>query len=501
MVFLDDITDPNEKPLYTLEELEHITELYLIFLEKNSEQIIDEGYTQNRFIQCPWLDLAFTNIYPTFGSLEFISRWNPEEDIPIDHQSFSKRLLSVEDAKIVDDDRASIYILKIYILHSLLSAMRTKNTNEVLYRCLQLLKKEFFDANKLKYYTRLDITYAEKPIILPKLSLHLEKPNPGGRASIFNLIIHYLLELEFGMKCRIRKHLGNIVSIDSSGCLNIDIESYFELIHRSDLKPFFDNAFYLELTYQDIEDFVTSFYQEKIKTFFTEQKKETDQTETISFDDIGINKQNVFCKLGSIWDIAYEKQRRPVANTKGMFYIRLLLENPGKHTHVIALEYLVHQESLPSTVMGTSRQETREEELKRVINTAPPVDLIDDITKNQIIRQIKLMEDDGRTNEDDYESLIEYLEDSYIVQGNKQNNRKSKRRKDISKRIKTRKKSQAWEQSRKRVRKCIEKAKSKIKEHHPKLWFHLNNAIKYKTYHFWYEPDRKLYWTTFFRHE
>ena len=498
MVFLGSMTDPNEKPFYSLEELEHITELYLIFLEKNSSHIIDSGYTHNSFTQCPWLDLNFSNIYPAFGSLEFVSRWNQEEEIQIVQEPSKIRLLSDEDARIIEDERSSLYEFKILILHTLLSALRTRDTKNLMNTCLKYYKEYFFDGDKAKYYSRIDKIYAEEPLILPQLSFPLAKPNPGGMTSIRNLIVHYIQELEYGMKSRVRTHLNDIVTMDQNSCQHISIDSYFELMHREENKSCFDKAFFLYLSQMDIEDTIFNAYQEKISNFFSKKEDppvETDHPITIDSifsEDIPPLKQHIFCRKGSSWIVVFGEQRTFVPHTKGMYYIQQLLENPRQEISVFELEAYVNPQKVYPTReevkqlqaeakkrfdIGGVRQDPKTGELHWISFPTSPGDFFDKETRDQIRAQIKILKK-NRPDDDSIEFLAKYLSAGCGLWGG------------------LRKSKDPWEDGRRRVDKCMTTAGKNIVEPIPKLWVHLNGFLKYTTYYHHYSPDQDIHWIT-----
>ena len=123
-IFFDSLSDEDEEPYHSLEEWETILELYIIFLVDNRDHIFEAGYPQNNFNQCPWLDLGYSNFYPTVCSLDFLSRWNDlEDDMPSNLGTKKVRLLSSKNAKIVENDRSTLYDLKILILYTLLAAV------------------------------------------------------------------------------------------------------------------------------------------------------------------------------------------------------------------------------------------------------------------------------------------------------------------------------------------------------------------------------------------
>ena len=454
--FLDSLFDATEIPLYTPDELKIIIELFIIFLEQNRQEIIDFGYTSKRFDQCPWLDLELSNLYPAACTLDYISRWNDEvDDLSADLLSSKIRLISVADEKKINNERASLISAKICVLQVLLSAFTGKTTSNVMELCLRTLEKRFFTDDQLAYYFNVDQKYAVKPVVVKYLSFPLVKPNPGGLHAILNLIIHCLQELEFGLKRRIRNHLKNIVKMNQSGCLKVNISSYFQLINRPEEKLSFDNAFFTWSSQSDAEELIFELYRGKIRQFFTEVKLKPERLEAVFFEDLGTSKSNVFCKRGNNWAIVFGKDRAFVPHTKGMYYIKQLLQSPGDEIHVLTLEDYAHL----TKVLPTQK----EHDQIRWENSKHDKDSSKDVKKSGELPHIGF-------------PTGLYIDDK--DRGNRRDHHDER------------------EASRKRVFKYINKAKNNIEKAVPKLWYHLENSIKYNAYEYSYSPDRPLRWTT-----
>jgi len=472
-IFFDSLSDADEEPYYSLEEWETILELYIIFLVDNRDHIFEAGYPQNNFNQCPWLDLGYSNFYPTVCSLDFLSRWNDlEDDMPSNLGTKKVRLLSSKNAKIVENDRSTLYDLKILILYTLLAAVTRKNDSHVLVICLNFVKEGLFKGEKYKYYSEIDKTYLEDSITMKELNFPLEKPDPGGLTSILDLISHFSQELEFGLRRRIRKHLEEIVLMDKTGCQQFKIESYFQLIGRKEEKCCFDKAFSLWLSQIDVEDTIANYYQKKIDSYFIDDEYQSSQVELFKK-----SKKYCFSKHDALWTINYKKRETTVKHLKGMYYIAYLLLNPGKEVHVIALDVFAHQETLFPTQKDFIKQNMGEERLFE--DTAKTEDLISNKTIKDVKKRIKLLEK-SNNNSKGLKYLKKYLKDA------------------LGFRKEPKKFQDAEERSRKAVKKCIDKAIDSFEKPLYALYRHLSNSIKYKTYHCSYCPDRPIRWVVRF---
>ena len=493
MLFLKSMFEEDEQPLYTLEELISITELYIIFLEQNQKDILEFGYSKNSFFQCPWLYLEFTNLYPSSCPLDFLSYWNDLEDLPSNDESIIINLLPQEESKRIENERSLLFDLKIMVLHRLLSALTSKSPVDLLKECLYLLKEVFFDEERIAYYFNIDKKYIELPVQLPSLSYPLVKPNPGGLTSMLNLIIRFASELEFGMKNRIRKHLQDLITMNKFQCLNLSFNSYFELINNEKGKLCFDNAFFIYLSQLDVEDTLFNLYRERGGKLLEEGKNLRSITNISIPKDVPYSRNYKFYQDGKFWVVTYEKHSKYIPHTKGMYYIHKALSKPRKRIPIFLLEEYANQEYVfPSDEEilelleeahsrfgnGYTQQDRATGDFHIVGFPTASDDFFDPKTRDDVQLLIEDIIENKDCDDEDSRFLGRYYAAGCGLWG------------------KIRKVNDPWEAIRKNVSKCIKTARKNIGQYIPQLSAHLSIALKPTGYSYTYIPDREINWIT-----
>lgn len=254
-------------PLYSLEELEELTEAFIGHLQKNRGELIRTGYTWNRFRASYFLDWRLNRLYftelpvkrtkPDARIRDVLDRlWkveHPDQELPkrwigrkapLDVNLFenivqaektkgSSKLgipdLAEGDARKLKAARETLFDLKIRILEALLEALKRRSSQGLWDRCLDLVS-EALTADQVETLLRLDRHYmsfdASSGQVMPG---SLSTP-AGGMSELWLIISHYEEELERGPWSGLREALGDLCKNGRLVVPQIAYEDYFNLL-------------------------------------------------------------------------------------------------------------------------------------------------------------------------------------------------------------------------------------------------------------------------------
>ncbi len=243
--WVDEVTS-RDTPLYTLGELERLTESFLLHLEQNRQHVVKSGHQRINFERSRWLHNHLTKLYyvkqpevvswirnregnfvchyvwvmETDGldsaTIEGMSKADDEEDFRAYEKADYLEILRPEDAVRLERARSKLFELKIAITKQLLQAVRLRTASDLWKNCLQLLK-DGITASEADFYLGIDRSYVGFDIRTGQEMDEGDDPLAGGLTDLLYVIGHYEKELTIGEMVQTRDALGELVQSDWLG--------------------------------------------------------------------------------------------------------------------------------------------------------------------------------------------------------------------------------------------------------------------------------------------
>jgi hypothetical protein len=384
---------------------------------------------------------------------------------------------------------------------------------------------ETVSAEEAEFYLRMDhfymgydLTDRGAPEEIPGLD------RPGGFTDLLEVIGHFEKELTIGTLAETRNAIGDMLKLDEFNRPRLFLRNYFEAInhplkdvldsaldlfssleskesdfwnnYRNRVNQALENDFYEEIPGEKVKrKFMHSFepLMKNLSTLIKTHLEATGRLPRISIsedEDTKIQDQYVFRQEGQIWTTIYNGITKRFEDAKGFHYIAHLLSNPGKEIDVLELVAAVEKQI--DQFSGSIYSKMTAEQLEELNLTPSHLDdggkIIDN--KSEIAYRHRL--DELR---EEYEGSI----------GNPEKAAEIKEQLDfIEKELsaakglggRTRKFPTQKGTAQKAVSKAILRSLKIIKNHHPDLYTHLNNALKPISAPFRYNLDRPIDWIT-----
>jgi len=216
----------------------------------------------------------------------------------------------------------------------------------------------------------------------------------------------------------------------------------------------------------------------------------------LTSDQIEVSKddeKNILRKSGDFWEVIYQGHNvGPLQHRSGFYYIKILLENPGKEYNHLQLSQIVEcpDSSAPNeNYSKMSEEQLNNEQLHGDKSISDGIQTLTPETLQRIKIKISGLKEDrneAERNNDSYRAsrIQEEIEscEGYIS--------------DVFK-GKSRKTGSASERARKNVSKLIRAALNKIGQYDKRLKSHFEISLKpISGYFISYTPDRSLDWST-----
>jgi len=360
-------------PLYSVAELADQLNEFVAFLHLHRDPIIETGLPPEPFRLSPWLDLTLSRLYETRTTS---SPWSPYQWVqtPGDqytggevracdyHRADFLNGLDPSRALRVEAEREKLFDLKIQVLERAAAALRGRQAAELWPDCLALLTANLTtDAVEVLLYIDrfcLGRDFTQDGEGRDNLSMV-----PGGLTNWLELVGHVEEELTLGSLATARSHLDdNAVgrlnelfdtvtpdqfyiaalgraeqealdaALDALIARHADVEAFWQEF-RQRVEDAFETAFKVVLPIR-----VTSVYAglagPLLQRYADHVQAQLDQGKWFDQPPSG---RSIFRRDGSTWTICFEGKILGKPDSVGLFYLRLLLERPGKALHVSML--------------------------------------------------------------------------------------------------------------------------------------------------------------------
>jgi hypothetical protein len=507
-VFLVDRINHFYPPLYSLDELQQVTEDFISHLLKNRIHLLDTGQPLTKFDRSLWLDRQLGKLY--------------HFDFPA-----GCSLPPKEDQTRLNGDREKLLDVKVGTLKILSRAIKHQTPANLWEDCLRVLT-EAVSADEAEFYLNMDQFYigydfkdkADKgaPEEIPGLD------RPGGLTDLLEVIGHYEKELTIGTLAKTRNALADLLTFGQWDRPKLFISNYFEAIghplrdtldfaldsfsflelkesdfwedYRDRVNDALQNEFYGEFIYRDKvkRKFIRLFQPEavnhlKLMKAFLEA---TGRLPSISIPPVGettTREDFVFQRENDFWTVIYEGKKSPLLKHEvGLGYIAYLLNRPYEKVHVMEVYHAGKFNFDPATTHYSKM--SKDQILREGLNISTlghagtTLDLKAIAQYKEDVRELRRERDDAERNNDlgrmeklniDIQTIEERLT-ACLARGGK-----------------LRTDANANEKARKNVTNSVKHSLSRISKTDPDLWRHLFDHIHTGTFCS-YTPEKPTPW-------
>jgi hypothetical protein len=220
-------------PFYSLSELEHLTNLFILYLAKNRDHIIKTGLPEQPFEKSPILESLLSPLYfvkkpvsshiaehKENGDSIYQYIWGSGNDgSSIGECSYEGapvlEILTSEEAEYLSKNRRKLFVLKIELLKELLESLQSGEITNLIDKFLSLVTK-IYNEKEMEFYINTDNAYIEAKIYPGENFSVWHRPVTGGITDLLEVIGHYQKELYIGTFAKTKEAMGRIISLERS---------------------------------------------------------------------------------------------------------------------------------------------------------------------------------------------------------------------------------------------------------------------------------------------
>jgi len=222
LLFYTDYLGNDFTPIYSLDELIKVIQMFQKHLNSNMTPLMDTGYPNRLFVNSKWLNSLLNKNY--FLKLAKINRrksslkyswvcWTSDTSKPIENCSYNKAglihpKLNTIDISAIEKLRKTIHYVKTRIIGIALNSLENESIKTFWKECLDIIDKSF-DAEDKKLLIKSDNLYPQYGIAAFNDIAFSDTANAGGIIDIFEFMGHVEQEIRCKSHALIREQLSD----------------------------------------------------------------------------------------------------------------------------------------------------------------------------------------------------------------------------------------------------------------------------------------------------